>query len=87
MAVAKRLTSAIRSCGGGRRRPRLMGLGPEAAEGRAAKLTVDEARRLIFYLRRGSLIALASTFDTFGQDLSNFSQPFDFRHSVRVAFF
>jgi hypothetical protein len=41
-----------------------MGLGPEAAEGRAAKLTVDEARRLIFYLRRGSLIALASTFES-----------------------
>ena len=35
MAAAKPLMSAIRSCDGGRRRPRLMGLGPELAEGRA----------------------------------------------------
>ena len=36
MAAVKPLTSAVRSSGGGGRRPRLMSLGLEAAEGRAA---------------------------------------------------
>jgi len=36
MTVAKLLTSALGSSGRGSRRPRLMGLSPEAAKGRAA---------------------------------------------------